>query len=538
MRVVAMILLAVGGAGACACLVVRTLYLLHMLQLEEYGARALMRWSAGHARRLAANPWVDLLAIAGLMVLVLRPDSFPSLWFAGCIAALLGIAGFLMEWKLTRRTPAKKPLVMTGRAWRLLSSTMVVDVGLVAVGWCRSESTGLAVLAILPLAAPVVLLVGRMLMEPVEAFIRRWFIRDAQRILAQYDPIVIGVTGSYGKTSTKYFIEQLVQSHYRVLKTPASYNTAMGITRTIREQLRPEHEVFVVELAENEPGGFAHLLAIVPCDISVVTSVGIQHLEEFGSADVIERTMKDFVTMPQSGKTVILNGDDPLLAQVSSAQGKTLIRVSTNGSDATGELCADNIVAGSDGLAFEVRDPVEQRDYQFTTRVLGRYNVVNVLLALAVARQLDIPWEDLRAGVSLLKSPSHRLEVLTTSPGVRVIDDAFNANPVGFAMAMEVLASFPPRRILVTPGLVSLGKLEDAANREAGMQAGRAADLVVLVGVRHTQPLRDGLIAAGFPEEAIVSAHSLDEVTRLIGEIVRPGDTVLFENDLPDTYNE
>lgn len=538
MRVGAVVLLAVDGAAVSACLVVRTLYLLHMLQLEEYGVRAFVRWSAAHTQRLLANPCVDLLAIAGLLVLVVHPDSARSPWIAGCIAALLGVAGFVIEQRLTSRTPAKKPLVMTARAWRLLSSTMAVDAGLVAAGWCHTVSTGYAVLAILPLAAAVVLLVGRMLMEPVEAFIRRWFIRDAQRILAQYDPIVIGVTGSYGKTSTKYFIEQLVQSQYRVLKTPGSYNTAMGITRTIREQLRPEHEVFVVELAENERGGFGHLLQIVPCDLSVVTSVGIQHLEEFGSTDVIERTMKDFVTMPQSGKTVILNGDDPVLAQVSSVQGKTLIRVCTNGSDATSGLCADNIVAGPDGLAFEVRDPAKQQDYQFATRVLGRYNVVNVLLALAVARHLDIPWEDLQVGVSLLKSPSHRLEVLATSPGVRVIDDAFNANPVGFAMAMEVLASFPPRRILVTPGLVSLGKLEEAANREAGMQAGRAADLVVLVGARHTQPLRDGLIAAGFPEEAIVSAHSLDEVTRLIGEIVRPGDTVLFENDLPDTYNE
>ncbi|HOV49861.1 MAG TPA: UDP-N-acetylmuramoyl-tripeptide--D-alanyl-D-alanine ligase [Candidatus Cryosericum sp.] len=538
MRVAAAVLLAVGGAAVSACLVVRTLYLLHMLQLEEYSVRAFTRWAVGHVQRLVANLWVDLLAIAGLLALVVRPDSVPSLWVAGCIAALLGIAGFLVERRLTGRTPAKKPLVMTGRAWRLLSSTMVVDAGLVVCGWYLDKPAAYAVLAILPLVTPVVLLVGRMLVEPVEALIRRWFIRDAQRILRQYDPVVIGVTGSYGKTSTKYFIEQLLQSRYHVLKTPASYNTAMGITRTVREQLRPEHEVFVVELAENEPGGFGHLLEIVPCDLSVVTSVGIQHLEEFGSADVIERTMKDFVAMPQSGGAVILNGDDPVLAQVPSPHDKTIIRVCTAGGDTAGAFCADKIVAGPDGLAFEVRDSSEHTRYQFNTSVLGRYNVINVLLALAVARQLDVSWEELQARASLLKSPPHRLEILTTSPGVRVIDDAFNANPAGFAMAMEVLASFPPRRILVTPGLVSLGPLEEAANRQAGMQAAKAADLVVLVGARHTQPLRDGLTAAGFPVEAIVSVRSLDEVTHLIGTIVRPGDTVLFENDLPDTYDE
>jgi UDP-N-acetylmuramoyl-tripeptide--D-alanyl-D-alanine ligase len=170
--------------------------------------------------------------------------------------------------------------------------------------------------------------------------------------------------------------------------------------------------------------------------------------------------------------------------------------------------------------------------------LLGRHNVENILLAVAVARQLGVSWNDILDSIGTLKAPPHRLQLIPSSGGVRVIDDAFNSNPAGFAMAMEVLAAFPPRRILVTPGLVSLGSEEEMANAEAGRVAATAADVVVLVGPRKTQPVRQGLLSAGFPEQSIYSVHSLAEVTKLMQTLVAPGDTVLFENDLPDTYNE
>jgi UDP-N-acetylmuramoyl-tripeptide--D-alanyl-D-alanine ligase len=172
------------------------------------------------------------------------------------------------------------------------------------------------------------------------------------------------------------------------------------------------------------------------------------------------------------------------------------------------------------------------------TTVLGRHNVENILFAVAVARELGVSWSAIQGGIATLQAPPHRLQMMVGAGGVRIIDDAYNSNPAGFAMAMEVLAACPSRRVLVTPGLVSLGGAEDAENVEAGRRAAGAADTVILVGPRKTRPVRQGLLSAGFPETSILTARSLGEVTGLMQSLLKPGDTVMFENDLPDTYNE
>jgi UDP-N-acetylmuramoyl-tripeptide--D-alanyl-D-alanine ligase len=523
-------------ATALALTWARIIHLLHMLQLEEYDTRRFIHWAVLHVGRLAANPMLDLLGLFGIVGLFLRLESTSSIIIACGLSIAAGLAGLMWERRLGARSPVKKALVMTPRARRLLVCTAILSVGTciaLLVGW-----TGLvlAVAWLLPIAAPVVLIAGRTIMEPIEAWIRDWYVRDARRILAGFAPTVVGITGSYGKTSTKFFTAHLLESRYRVLMTPESYNTAMGICRVIREQLGPEHEVFVVELAENERGGFRHLLSLVPCSVSIVTSVGLQHLEEFGSEAAIRRVMQGFVSMPGSGPTVVLNGDDPVLADIGSADGKRLLRARAGGS-LSSDLHAENIVVSVGGLSFDI---VTNRDERFAcqTTLLGRHNVENTLLAVAVAREMGVSWAAIQERVATLQAPPHRLQMMAGAGGVRIIDDAFNSNPAGFAMAMEVLAAFPSRRILVTPGLVSLGDAENAANSVAGGQAAGAADMVILVGPKKTRPVREGLLSAGFPETSILSARSLEEVTGLMRSLVRPGDTVMFENDLPDTYNE
>ncbi|MHB8108303.1 MAG: Mur ligase family protein, partial [Candidatus Cryosericum sp.] len=249
-----------------------------------------------------------------------------------------------------------------------------------------------------------------------------------------------------------------------------------------------------------------------------------------------QRVMQGFVSMPGSGPTVVLNGDDRVLADVESVPGKRLLRASAVGS-LSSDLHAENVAMGADGLSFDVVTNQGER-LACHTMVLGRHNVENILLAVAAARELDISWSAIQGGISTLQAPPHRLQMMAGAGGMRIIDDAFNSNPAGFAMAMEVLAAFPSRRVLVTPGLVSLGGAENEANIEAGRQAAGAADMVILVGPKKTRPVREGLLSAGFPETSILTARFLEDVTGLMQSLLAPGDTVMFENDLPDTYNE
>ena len=346
--------------------------------------------------------------------------------------------------------------------------------------------------------APLVLVVSRTIMEPVEASIRDWYVRDARRILAGFAPTVVGITGSYGKTSTKFFTAHLLESRYRVLMTPESYNTAMGICRVIRGQLGPEHEVFVVELAENERGGFRHLLSLVPCSISIVTSVGLQHLEEFGSEAAIRRVMQGFVSMPGSGPTVVLNGDDPVLADIEECAWQETPEGECGRISVVRPACRERCDGRRTDLSFDIVTNQGER-FACRTTLLGRHNVENILLAVAVARELGVSWNAIQDGVATLQAPPHRLQMMAGAGGVRIIDDAFNSNPAGFAMAMEVLAAFPSRRVLVTPGLVSLGGAEDAANIEAGRQAAGAADMVILVGPEEDSAGARGAAVGRFP---------------------------------------
>jgi UDP-N-acetylmuramoyl-tripeptide--D-alanyl-D-alanine ligase len=523
------------ASTAVALALARLVYLLHMLQIEEYDTRRFIHWVLLHVDRLVANPLLDLLALGGVLALFLRLELVPSMVMYS-LSTTVGLAGLQWERRLRARSPVKKALVMTPRAGRLLACTAIVSTGMCLAPLAGQGRLALAIAWFLPAMAPLVLVVSRTIMEPVEASIRNWYVRDARRVLAGFGPTVVGITGSYGKTSTKFFTAHLLESRYRVLMTPESYNTAMGICRVIREQLGPEHEVLVVELAENERGGFKHLLSLVPCSISIVTSVGLQHLEEFGSEEDIRRVLRGFVGMPGSGPTVVLNGDDPVLAGIEDVHGKRLLRASASRS-CSSDLHAESVVMGVDGLSFDIVTNQGDR-FACRTTLLGRHNVENILLAVAVARELGVSWNAIQDGVATLQAPPHRLQMMAGAGGVRIIDDAFNSNPAGFAMAMEVLAAFPSRRILVTPGLVSLGDAEDAANIEAGRQAAGAADTVILVGPKKTRPVREGLVMAGFPERSILSARSLEEVTVLMRSLVTPGDTVMFENDLPDTYNE
>lgn len=514
----------------------RLLYLLHMLQLEEYDPRRFIHWVVLHFDRLVANPMLDLLGLLGIVGLFLRLESVSSIIIACSLSIAVGLAGFLWEHRLGARSAVKKALVMTPRARRLLACAGILSVGTCIALLIGRMGLALAVAWLLPIAAPVVLIAGRTIMEPIEVWIRDWYVRDARRILAGLAPTVVGVTGSYGKTTTKFFTAHLLESRYRVLMTPESYNTAMGICRVIREQLGPEHQVFVVELAENEKGGFEHLLGLVPCSISIVTSVGLQHLEEFGSEAAIRRVMQGFVSMPGSGPTVVLNSDDPVLAEIESTHGKRILRASAKGS-CSSDWRAEDVVTSADGLSFDVVTSQGER-FACRTTLLGRHNVEDILLAVGVAREMGVSWDAIQEGIATLQAPPHRLQMMAGAGGMRIIDDAFNSNPAGFAVAMEVLAAFPSRRVLVTPGLVSLGNLEEAENVEAGKRAAGVADMVILVGPKKTRPVREGLLSAGFPETSILTARSLDDVTELMRSLLTPGDTVMFENDLPDTYNE
>ncbi|MCS6801488.1 MAG: UDP-N-acetylmuramoyl-tripeptide--D-alanyl-D-alanine ligase [Chloroflexota bacterium] len=519
--------------------VARAVRNLHIFQLEEYQSRRFLRWwRAEAARSIGAPTWLGMLALLALAAL--PAFGLPELFgiFAGVgWAVLFGVRFFRRS-----RVPAKKPLVWTARAKRLFGLTAVVVAGVAAAGLTASAAplraaVALGAMGLLTVLDGPVLALANLLAQPVEAAVRRFYLWQARRKLRAVGPYVIGVTGSYGKTSTKEIIAALLSAKAETLKPPGSYNTLMGLCLTINRWLAPHHRFFVAEMGAYGRGDIKALCDLVAPSAGVLTAIGPEHLERFGTIEAIEQTKYELIeALPPDG-IAFFNVDDERVRRLADATRH--VRVVRYGLQPEGrpDVTAAQIQTSPRGIEIEV----VRGDERFHVRcgLLGRHNALNLLAGIAVARELGVAPEAIVRAAAGITAPEHRLQLIPTPGGPTIIDDAYNANPVGVRAALEVLAEMPGgKKILVTPGMVELGPVEEEENRRFGEAAAAVCDLVILVGPRRTAPIQAGLRAAGFPEERLFVVRSLAEATDLLRLRAAPADIVLFCNDLPDQYNE
>jgi len=531
---------------AAAATAFAALHAVHMLQLESYQGNMYLKWlrRAGKSDALTAlllGVMAFFLHTAWIFFVEIQPMFAQFLWYGGdaaFIAAMLYI-GFS-----DRKLPAKKPLVFTGRVKRMLACLFVLaflfhmnlflpfpvlDLGSVLI---------LNLLRYLPgILLPLFVLLAHIVMLPAENGIKRWYFNDARRKLAaRGDLIKVGITGSYGKTSTKFILGTLLQEEWNTLVTPSSFNTPMGITRVIREQLTPEHKAFVAEMGARYKGDISELCRLVQPRYGIVTAVGRQHLETFGSYEAVIETKSELLrALPKDG-AAFLNGDNPDCRRMydeCALPNKFLFGLT--GDDLY--LKAEEIEVSPAGSTFTLVTREGER-VRCATQLMGKHNIANITGAAALAKYLGVSMELIAIAIEKLEPVEHRLQLIHGQGGLTVIDDAFNANPSGTEAALEVLKSFAPaRRVIVTPGMIELGPEEEQLNEAFGRGIAGAADIAILVGKARVEPIRRGLLDAGFPQECIVQVQSLREATDRLPLYTVPGGVVLFENDLPDNYD-
>ena len=441
-----------------------------------------------------------------------------------------------------RRSTAKKPLVMTGRAWRILVTATLLSLGAVLLPpaaahlWLGGAPADLIAWALATTAllvwGPLLIPAADCLLTPVQNAINARYARRAGRKLQDVAPVVVGITGSYGKTSTKFAVGRLLGPEREVLVTPGSYNTTMGVVRAINENLEPHHRYFVVEMGARQRGDVAEIGRLVRHEIAVLTAIGTAHLESFGSREAIAAGKLEIVDTLGPGGIAVVNSDDPTIRR-HELGGVNVLRY---GLDRMGEpdVTARDVEVTRAGTSLTIVDNRSGASVDATTRLLGRHSLGHVLAGVAVALQVGRRLEELREPIAALTPVEHRLQLIDAPGGVTVLDDAFNSNPDGAAAALEVLGSMPARqRIVVTPGIVELGDLQREANEELGRSAAAVADVLIVVAKLNREALTAG--AAG-GKARVLTAGSLDEATKELAGIVGSGDVVLFENDLPDQY--
>ncbi len=518
----------------------RLRFFLHMAQLEGYRPSRLQHWLGDHP---------DLLV---------RPSHAVGLVVLGGAVFLMGVApvrtvviAALILWPLAfissrryRSTQEKKPLAFTARLQRLMGTAaglglLTIGGGAAAGGFMGAPEGYLALLAGLLLAdlgAPLWVLAATVLNLPVERYVQEGFKRQARATIHDRpDLLVLGITGSYGKTSTKFIVAEILRQRFNVCATPSSYNTPMGLCIVINNKLRPEHQVLVLEMGMRYSGDIAELCTIAQPDLAIVTSVGPAHLETMGTVEAIADEKADIIRHARPGAPVVLNMDDERVAAMASEATGPLWRVSVTGHPEA-DITASNIAYGPEGTTFNVTDDTGATA-TFRTELLGQHNVLNILLGVAVGRQQGLRLRQIAHAVRRVAPVEHRLQLRQQGP-ITVIDDAFNSNPVGARNALEILGQFDTgRRVVVTPGMVELGERQTEENHALGRHMANHVDLAVLVGEEQTRPIREGLQAANFPEEAVHTFDTLFDAQAFLKTYTREGDVVLYENDLPDQYD-
>lgn len=358
---------------------------------------------------------------------------------------------------------------------------------------------------------------------PIERRLSNRFVYEAAETLDRVNPTIVGITGSYGKTSTKGYVRDLVEGTRRVIASPASFNNRMGLSRAVNEHLTGDAEVFVAEMGTYGPGEIADLCTWVPPSISVMTAIGPVHLERFKTEENIVIAKSEILETASVG---VFNVDHPALASLADrAPVQNVWRCGT--SEAASDV---RVVPTDEGMEIHVGG-----------RLIGTGGssdvfAANLACAIAVALELGVAESDLMARVELLAPPAHRQTVSTSDAGFTIIDDTFNSNPAGAARALGALAAHggpQARRVLVTPGMVELGPRQEDENEAFARAATSVADDVIVVGRTNRRALLRGTEGG---VASVIVKPSRPAAVEWVRTHLGPGDVVLYENDLPDHY--
>lgn len=473
---------------------------------------------------------MDTLIFLGYSVLV-NAEYYLIAVIVSAIYLILKISSAIK----THKTSIKK-LVFTARVKRLYVGAIIIPIALFVLYIIYNKILLGGIFAMLMLILcflyPFLVYVSWILTLPLEKAFGKYYINDAKKILKSYNNLkVIGVTGSYGKTSMKFILTRILNEAYNTVCTPHSFNTTFGVVRTIRENLKRGTEYFVCEMGAKNKGDIKEICDIVSPDIALITSVGAQHLETFKTTDNVFKTKFELSdSVKKKGGKVFVNIDSEEIKNRINKEDFI-----TYGTNPDADFYAYDIYYSKEGSLFKIK--LGGKEVQFTSQLLGLHSIINITGAVAVAYTLGIDIKDIQYTVASLTPTEHRLELKSGINRSVLIDDAYNANPEGSLEAVRVLGSFDGmKKVLITPGLIELGSMEYECNYNLGLEATKFCDIIILVGKNRSKPLMDAIEKTDFNKENVFIANSFMEAMEIYSRFADSDSVLLIENDLPDNY--
>ena len=516
---------------------------LHMLQQNLYNENnRYLKWLFKNN-----NTFIELdifLVLLSLVGLILMLDNISVIFnIILIIMIVLSIVVLIHYNNIINKSQNKKPFVVTARIKRLIFTTFIINIIPLIIFIFNHNSTNmiwiiLTIISLLVYLNPLIILIAMFINHPVERLVYHYYKSKAMNKLNSMNNLkVIGITGSYGKTSSKNILSEILNVKYNALPTPKNLNTYNGLIMTINNHLDKFNDIFIAEMGAYVRGEIKGLCKLVKPKYGILTKIGTAHLESFGSVENIVKAKFELIeSLPKDGIGV-LNKDDKKQREYKLKNNVKIIWISI---DEDSDYKATNIKCSSSGTSFDVIRKKDKKVFSFKTKLLGRHNVYNLLAGIALGDALGVSMEELIGVVKTIKPVEHRLELKRLN-NFYMIDDAYNSNPDGAKSALDVLSMMDGIKIVVTPGIIELGSKEYEYNKEFGQNISGVADYAVLIGEKQTEPIKDGLIESGFDKDKIIVFNDVRDAYTFIQKIVSENKKdvyALFENDLPDTYSE
>ncbi|MBP3431525.1 MAG: UDP-N-acetylmuramoyl-tripeptide--D-alanyl-D-alanine ligase [Clostridia bacterium] len=419
----------------------------------------------------------------------------------------------------------KTPLVFTNRIKRLVFCDFLLKFSIFLLFFVLISNFWLkfSIVFAFLILSPIFVIFSFLVALPIENQIKRNFIKRAKSKLAKMPCKTIAITGSFGKTSTKNILYQILSEEFDVCATPKSFNTPMGVCRAILENLKDTDDFFIVEFGARQKGDVAELSKLVGVDFGIITPIGNCHLETFGSLQNVADTKYELCEGAKN--LVVFNGKSEASKSLFEKFPKQKYLVATENSFAY----AKNVEVTATGSEFSL--VLDDKEFDCKTKLLGKSSIDNIVVASAMAYLLGESAYSIKMGIANLKPTPHRLQIIRGAL-VDVIDDSYNSNLDGFKEALSVLSKFEGRKIVVSPGLVELGAAQYETNKLIGQEIAKIADVFVVMNATNREALSEGASSMN----NLYFASTREEQTALLKKIVTKGDVVLFENDLPDNF--
>lgn len=494
-------------------------YNLHIFQLNYYMADTQIKWTLKNWKKFLFLFLLNIICIIGML-------------FLNKMGMILTIVLLLINILMVIERNVKKKIVFTQRIIRLFVTNYLI---LCILGIIFRNNSNLFKAIILGINAmiPLYIILINYINIPINKCINQYYVNDAKKILKNMPNLkIIAVTGSYGKTSTKNYLAKILSTKYNVLYTPGNYNTLLGITRTIRNDLKPTHEVFVCEIGIDRVGQMEKIIDLIHPDYCMITAIGSQHLETFKTQENITKSKLKLIDGLKPDGIAFLNLDNSYLksSKIDKKYVGYGIENNTNNS-----MKISNIKYTTKGIQFNIIE--ENEKYIFQSKLLGEHNLINLFGAITVAKHLDVPIKEIINSVKYIQSVEHRLNLI---PGTEynLIDDSYNSNPIGAGNALKVLKEMDGMRILITPGMVELGEKQYQYNYDFGVLASKCTDFIILVNKEQTEPIYKALISENYATEKIEVVDTFNTAMQKARKLKSNGKQkyILIENDLPDNY--